>query len=134
MGLLDAALGAMLSGNNNSQSSLAMRVVSELLQQHGGIGGLMGQLQQGGLGGALNSWVGTGENQPVGGNDIESALGSAAIGQVASKLGIDPALAGTLAAQVLPQLINHATPNGNAAEAQSADLGSIAGALLKNML
>ena len=31
----------------------------------GGLGGLLNKLQQGGLGNAVNSWVGTGQNQPV---------------------------------------------------------------------
>src|ERR1700758_4281120 len=40
-----------------------------------GLGGLLNRLQQGGLGNATDSWVGSGQNQPVPPNKLGSALG-----------------------------------------------------------
>src|SRR5215468_6872396 len=42
----------------------------------GGLGGLLDKLQKGGLGDVANSWVGSGQNQPVSPNKLGSALGS----------------------------------------------------------
>jgi hypothetical protein len=41
----------------------------------GGLGGLIDKLQQGGLGNAINSWIGHGQNQPVSPGQLGSALG-----------------------------------------------------------
>src|SRR5215831_2753042 len=40
-----------------------------------GLGGLLKKLEQGGLGNAANSWVGSGQNQPVSPGQLGSALG-----------------------------------------------------------
>jgi uncharacterized protein YidB (DUF937 family) len=41
----------------------------------GGLGGLLEKLQKEGLGNAINSWTGRGENQPVSPGQLGSALG-----------------------------------------------------------
>src|SRR5262249_45986899 len=41
----------------------------------GGLGGLLDKLQKGGLGNAINSWIGPGQNQPVSPGQLGSALG-----------------------------------------------------------
>ena len=40
----------------------------------GGLGGLLNKLQQGGLGDQTNSWVGSGQNQPVSPSQLGQAL------------------------------------------------------------
>ena len=80
------------------------------------IGGLVSSLEQGGLGGVVNSWVGNGANQPVSGQQLGQALAGTAAGQhveeVAQKLGIDPSQVLNQLAQHLPDVVNHLTPNG----------------------
>ncbi len=114
MGFLDAALGSLLSANNSGvagQPPIA-QALETLLQQHGGVGGLVNQLSQGGLASQVGSWIGTGQNQSVTGAEIAQALGSGSIGRIAQQLGINPQEAGTLLAQVVPHLIDHMTPGG----------------------
>ncbi len=63
-------------------------------EKAGGVQGLISMLQQHGLGGAVQSWVGTGANQPVSGDQLGQALQSGGLGsllqEAAGKLGIDP--------------------------------------------
>ncbi len=129
MGLMDSLVGAAVSsiaGNAaGSTQNPAMQLAMQLIQQNGGVGGLMGQLQQGGLGDALNSWVSTGANQSVSGQDLQNAFGSEQLQQAAAA-GVDHSQAGDLLAQVLPQLINGMTPNGNASDANGFGLDDIA--------
>ena len=81
MGLLDSVLGAVLGGGNNSninsggQHDLMSSVIGGLIQQAGGVGGLLGMLRQGGLGQHADSWQGTGQNMPVDGGDLMNVLG-----------------------------------------------------------
>lgn len=91
-------------------------VAGQLIEKAGGVQGLVSMLQQHGLGGAVQSWVGTGANQPVSGDQLGQALQNGGLGalvqEAAGKLGVDPgAVLGGLS-QVLPQAVDHMTPDG----------------------
>lgn len=81
MGLLDGVLGAVLQnglggGNQGGgQHDLMSSVIGGLIQQAGGVGGLLGMLKQGGLGQHADSWQGTGQNMPIEGGDLMKVLG-----------------------------------------------------------
>ncbi|HMD72756.1 MAG TPA: YidB family protein [Steroidobacteraceae bacterium] len=127
MGFLDTALGSLLSATSApAQQAPIAQALGTLLQQHGGIGGLVNQLSQGGLAGQVSSWIGTGQNQAVTGTEIAQALGSGSIGHIAQQLGINPQEAGNLLAQVVPHLIDHMTPGGqlpaNAGQVPQSDV------------
>ncbi len=124
MGLLDGLLGAAGGGAGNE----AIGAIGGLLQNHeGGLGGLLGQLEQSGLGNIASSWVGTGENLPISADQIQTALSSPMIAQFAEKLGVDPQQAAGQIAELLPQVVNHLTPNGQVPE---GGLGGILGGLM----
>lgn len=130
--LLNAAAQALGGKDENGQSSLTDMAMN-LVQQQGGVGNLINQLQQGGLGDVLNSWVSNQQsNLPVSGSDLQNALGSDAISQVAQKFGLDTKQAGDMLAQILPNLVDKATPNGSAQDADGFGLDDIASAILKN--
>ena len=109
MGFLDSAIGGLLGGNGGAS---AEQVLATLLQQHGGIGGLVNQLSQGGLGPQVASWIGNGQNMTVTATEITQALGSGRIGELAQKAGINPQEAGELLAKAIPHLVDHLTPGG----------------------
>lgn len=130
--LLNVAAQALGGKDENGQNSLT-EMAMNLVQQQGGVGNLINQLQQGGLGDVLNSWVSNQQsNLPVSGNDLQNALGSDAISQVAQKFGLDSQQAGDMLAQILPNLVDKATPNGSAQDAGGFGLDDIASAILKN--
>ncbi len=130
--LLGAAVSA-LSGGNNSQNT-AIQMVLDLVQKSGGLGSLINMLQQGGLAAALQSWISSGANQSVSGNELQSALGSDLISQIASKFGMDGQQAGDLLAQYLPNFVDSATPSGSAEDADGFGLDDLAALVLKNLM
>lgn len=136
MGLMDSLIGAATSAmGGNSNQSTALQLVIQLLQQNGGAGNLMSQLQQGGLGDALNSWVSSqSTNQPVSASQIQDALGSGNLENAASAVGVDSAQAGNLLSQYLPQIIDMITPNGNAADADGFGIDDIARLVMQNFM
>lgn len=78
MSLLDGVLGAVLGGGNNNnggQHDIMSSVISGLIQQAGGVGGLLAMLKQGGLGQQADSWQSTGQNMPVDGGELMKVLG-----------------------------------------------------------
>ena len=78
----------------------------------GGLGGLLNKLQQGGLGNTANSWVGSGQNQPVSPSQLGSALGPSIIKMLAQKSGLSEEEITKQVSQVLPGIVDKLTPNG----------------------
>jgi uncharacterized protein YidB (DUF937 family) len=134
MGLLDDVMKAATGtapAAENSQSSLASAALSILSNQSGGISGLVQQFASKGLGDVVSSWVGTGQNLPISPDQLQSALGSEQVQAIAAKAGISPDAANAGLAQILPQLIDRLTPNG---EIPQGDLLSKGMELLKGKL
>jgi uncharacterized protein YidB (DUF937 family) len=98
--LLPGGLGELLGG------AAAGTAIS------GGLGALIKEFQQGGLGQAAQSWIGTGPNQRIASNDLERALGSDTLNALSKQTGVarEDLLAGL--SQHLPDLIDRLTPNG----------------------
>ncbi len=127
MSLFSDAFSALQGATQGGQGSLAQEAMSLISQQPGGLSGLLQQFESNGLGSAVQSWVGNGANQSVSGDDIQQALGSDVVQQLAGKLGIDPAQAASGLSQVLPHLVDHLTPNGQVPEGDmlSEGLGAL---------
>lgn len=126
MGLLDSlisqAAGAALGGTRPSAAApdtgagldpqMLMGLLNQLLGQAGGLSGILSKLQQGGLADAASSWVGTGANQPVSADALGKALGPDLMGMVTSALGSNQHQAASTMSELLPDLIDRLTPQG----------------------
>ena len=113
--IASAALGALSNSNTVGGQSAVSHVLTDLIQNHAsgnGLAGLVQQLAASGLGPQVQSWIGTGANFPVSGDQIQQALGSDKIQQLAQQVGINPAeLSGALA-HLLPHAVDQLTPGG----------------------
>lgn len=105
MGLLDGILGGAVGAEMTS-------LVEGAIARHGGLPGLISQFEQQGLGGVMQSWVGTGANQPISADQLHQVLGSATVQQMAAKFGINPQELLQKLSQVLPQAVDRMTPGG----------------------
>ena len=116
MGLLDGILREALGGSTQSGAGVAsspvLQAIMEWVQEQGGFMVLLEKFQQGGLGGVLNSWLGAGSNQSIGGGEVRSAFGDDLLQSLASKLGTDIGGASDTLAQYLPQIMDKASPAG----------------------
>lgn len=133
MGLLDSVLGGALgSGQAGGGDNPVMRVITSLLEQHGGLAGLLDLLKQHGLDRQVASWVGTGENLPVDAGQIIQSLGNGPLAELAGKFGMQPDdLAGKLAG-LLPGAVDQLTPGGQIPAGDKLleqGLGALAGKL-----
>ena len=78
----------------------------------GGLGGLLDKLQKGGLGDVANSWIGSGQNQPVSPKQLGPALGSDIIKTLAQRSGLSEEELTKQLSQVLPGIVDELTPAG----------------------
>jgi uncharacterized protein YidB (DUF937 family) len=137
-GGLGGLIGGLLGGGNQQQSGGLGGLLGGLLgggqqantQVAGGLGGLTDMLSQLGLGQQVESWIGSGANQSVSVEDIQSTLGAnGTLTQLAQSAGVSENEAAGGLAQLLPELVNKLTPNG---KIDADDIGSILGSLLGN--
>ena len=144
MGLLDSVLSAVTQNAQSSSGGLGdligqlagnpelMQVATSLLGNDGSVGGLEGliaKFQQAGLGDVMASWVGTGRNQAISGDQLGQVLGNDTLSGLARQLGVNSGdLAGQLSS-VLPGLVDQLTPNGHAPAGGLGNAGDLMGAL-----
>ncbi len=105
MGLLDGLLGGVVGAE-------MVTVVNSLIEKHGGVQGVIAQLEQQGLGGTVRSWVGTGPNQPITADQVHQAFGSDTVKQLAATVGLSPQELAAKLSAILPQAIDKLTPGG----------------------
>jgi uncharacterized protein YidB (DUF937 family) len=111
MGLLDSLLGGSLG---QIEAAAMPALISAVLAKTnlGNLQGLANQLQQGGLGNQVQSWLGNGTNLPVSADQLRAALGSDQVRQLAQHFGVSPDAALQLLSEHLPGAIDQASPNG----------------------
>ena len=137
MGMLDGLLGSLMGGMTSDgtggrppQSPLLM-IALQLLQQNGGLQGMLGKFQQAGYGAQADSWVSTGQNQPISADALSQVLGHGQLAQIAQQLGMSQGQAAGGLASMFPQMVDKMTPQGEVPADQN-DIVAEALAMLKN--
>ncbi|MCF3183961.1 DUF937 domain-containing protein [Streptomyces polychromogenes] len=125
--LLGGLLGGGQGGSGGAAGSGGGNILGALIgalagggagggQAAGGVdnplGGLLDMLAKSGLADQAQSWIGTGENQPVSGAQIKEALPDDALRQAAQQAGVSTDEAADQLAQALPQAVDRLTPSG----------------------
>ncbi len=78
----------------------------------GPLGSLMNQFKEKGLGSIFNSWVGSGKNELISPDQVQSAIGSDKMEEMSKQTGMPmPELAKQLS-KYLPGLVDKMTPGG----------------------
>jgi uncharacterized protein YidB (DUF937 family) len=121
MGLLDGLLGQVMGGmmrgagqapmQGQAQNPL-LQIALQMLQQNGGLSGVLGKMQQAGYGQQAQSWIGTGQNMPIDPGALSQIFGHGQLGQLAQQFGLSPQQASEGLADVLPQVVDQMTPQG----------------------
>ena len=138
MGLLDSVLGGVMGamqgqGQSGGGADLVRAVIGMLGNDgaHGGLEGLVRQFTQGGLGDVVQSWISSGQNLPVSADQLQGVLGDERIGAMAQQLGLNPGdLAGQLS-QVLPQVVDQLTPQGQMPKGGLGNVADLLGQLMR---
>jgi uncharacterized protein YidB (DUF937 family) len=86
----------------------------------GGLGGLLEQFQRMGYADQANSWVGSGANLPISPDIIAQVFGRDGLAQIASRAGLTESEASVGLSQILPEVVDRVTPQG-----QMPDLDSL---------
>lgn len=123
MGLLDSLKQEAMAAVNKfagDHPQLGSEIANLVHTGPGGLSALVQQFQANGLGSIIQSWVSTGPNQPITAQQIQQALGSDKVKQIAARIGLDPNVVTQKLSTMLPQIVNHLTPSGQIPAAPAA--------------
>ena len=120
MGIFDAITGMAERHPEVSeqQHSTLLQSAMAMFGNSGGISGLLNNAQSHGLGGIVQSWIGTGANQPIGAGQLQSMVGQDRINELATRAGVPPAIATAALSRILPVIVDRLTPHGKVEAAQ----------------
>ena len=115
MGLLDQVSGSLKGVLGSVAAAEAPALITAALAKTnmGNLQGIVDQLQQGGLGDQVKSWLGNGANMQVTPEQIQSALGNDQLKQLAQHFGVDTNTVAKLLAEHLPAAVDQASPGGS---------------------
>lgn len=142
MNLLQGILGAVgaMQGGQQPAGNPMLNAVLGMLSNSGpgtvnpgGLGGLLSMFQNAGLGNVIQSWIGTGQNLPINADQLQQVLGSDTLEQLARQMGLSPQDASGQLSQLLPQIVDALTPQGQAPQGGFGDMGSMLSMLQKAM-
>ena len=78
----------------------------------GGLGDLVTQFKNKGLGDVADSWIGKGANQPITDHQVGDTLGTDLIDQLVKQTGLSREDLLARLSKVLPEAVNEMTPDG----------------------
>jgi uncharacterized protein YidB (DUF937 family) len=133
MGVLDqlgSAVGSVLGqGKGAGVSAVLLQQLIAMLSKPGALSELTSKFQSAGLGNILQSWISTGQNLPISGDQIRQVLGAGTVADLAKKAGIGESDTTGALASLLPQVIDKLSPGGKVPAAN--DLGAALASLGK---
>jgi len=114
MSSLDALINDVADqfGLGASAGPLVREVLNMVTGSPGGIGGFLEKLKSAGLGPEVASWLGNSDAAGLPAKQLDHALGSAALGGIANRLGLGASAVSKSVGYVLPKLIGALTPGG----------------------
>jgi uncharacterized protein YidB (DUF937 family) len=105
MGLFDGIIGGIVGAEMAT-------VVNGLIEKHGGIQGIVNQMQTNGLGNTVKSWVNDGPNATVTPQEVHKAFGDHTMNDLAAKAGMSTEELAKKLSEVLPHAMDALTPDG----------------------
>ena len=114
MTMIDTAIEDVAGrfGLGPKAGQLMQELVHLITGSPGGVSGFVEKFRSAGLGSEVASWLGRTDGAALAGPQVERALGSTALGGIASRLGLGSGVVATAIGYILPKLIGQITPGG----------------------
>ena len=123
---LGSILGGMLAGRRGSAGMpmgrggggrgallmLMLPMAMRWVQNNGGMGAVLKRFQQQGMNRQAQSWMGTGDNETIDEKAVEQIVGRDELAQMAQRLGVPEEEVAQAFAEIMPEMVNQLTPQG----------------------
>jgi uncharacterized protein YidB (DUF937 family) len=101
-----------LGGNRGMLIAMLLPFVMQWVQRNGGLGAVLQRMRQKGYEKQAQSWVSTGANEGLAPAAVDDVMDAEEIGQIADRLGVPRQEVKQAFAEILPEMVNQLTPDG----------------------
>jgi uncharacterized protein YidB (DUF937 family) len=101
-----------LGGNQGLLLAMLLPYAMQWVQRNGGVGAVLDRFRQKGMGPKADSWVSTGANQALRAEEADEVVGGEELSRMAHQLGIPEQEVAAGFAEIVPELVNQLSPEG----------------------
>lgn len=103
------------SGGGGALLAVLLPLAMQWVQRNGGLGAVLGKFRQQGYSQQAASWVSTGQNDALPREAIAEVVGLEELSRMSQQLGVPEQQVADGFAQLLPEVVNQLTPQGDVA-------------------
>ena len=118
MGLFSSIAGSVAAKMGGEQGRM-FQVALEIIERNGGAPGVLQKFRDAGMAEEVDSWLATGENLPLAPSQIEAALGTPVLTDIAQKFHMSLDEVAQTLANYLPKVVDRLSPDGKVPQTQS---------------
>ena len=123
MGLFSSIAGKVAGKVSGDKRQGAMvQAGIDLIEEYGGLQGMLDKFKTIGLAKEVDSWVGEGPNLPITAKHIEQVMGKATVAEAAKRFDIPGKVIRAKLAEYLPGVVDELTPGGKVPRNQASVL------------
>lgn len=104
--------GSRPSGNQTALLVMLLPLAMRWVQKNGGMNAVLDRFRQKGMQRQAQSWMSTGENQPIDEQSVEQVVGRQELREMAQRLGVPEEQVAQAFAEIMPEMVDKLTPEG----------------------
>lgn len=103
---------ASRGGNHAAILMMLLPLAMRWVQRNGGMGAVLERFRQKGYGRQMQSWVSSGDNQPLDESAVQQVVGQEELRDMAQRLGVPEQEVAQAFAEIMPEMVDKLTPEG----------------------
>lgn len=104
--------GSRPYGNQTALLVMLLPLAMRWVQKNGGMNAVLDKFRQKGMTRQAQSWMSTGENQPIDEQSVEQVVGQQELREMAQRLGVPEQEVAQAFAEIMPEMVDKLTPEG----------------------
>ena len=100
-------------GGRGALMAMLLPIAMQWVQRNGGIGAVLQRFRQKGYGPQANSWMSTGPNEALAPQAVDEVVGTDELSRLSQQLGVGREDVASGFAEILPEMVDRLTPEGN---------------------
>ena len=104
--------GSRPYGNQTALLVMLLPLAMRWVQKNGGMNAVLDKFRQKGMTRQAQSWMSTGDNQPIDEQSVEQVVGQQELREMAQRLGVPEQEVAQAFAEIMPEMVDKLTPEG----------------------
>ena len=101
-----------VGGNRTALLVMLLPLAMRWVQRNGGMNAVLEKFRQKGMARQTQSWVATGDNEPLDEQSVQQVVGRDELAQMAQRLGVPEEQVAQALAEIMPEMVDKLSPQG----------------------